>query len=66
MIASNSVLGIIFANMHDSTVSDLTKQRTMGSVLFGRYRTIDFPLSNMVIRVFMRLCYHKSKLSITP
>ncbi|NLK70140.1 MAG: glucose-1-phosphate adenylyltransferase subunit GlgD [Clostridiales bacterium] len=49
MIASNSVLGIIFANMHDSTVSDLTKQRTMGSVLFGgRYRMIDFPLSNMV------------------
>lgn len=49
MIASNSVLGLIFANMHDSTVIDLTKQRTMGSILFGgRYRLIDFPLSNMV------------------
>ena len=49
MIANNSVLGLIFANMHDSTVNDLTKQRTMGLVLFGgRYRMIDFPLSNMV------------------
>ncbi|MCL2036781.1 MAG: glucose-1-phosphate adenylyltransferase subunit GlgD [Oscillospiraceae bacterium] len=44
-----SVAGIIFANMHDSTISDLTKLRTMGSVPFGgRYRLIDFPLSNMV------------------
>ena len=35
--------------MHDSTVVDLTKSRTMGSILFGgRYRLIDFPLSNMV------------------
>ena len=35
--------------MHDSTIPDLTKERTMGSVLFGgRYRLIDFPLSNMV------------------
>lgn len=49
MISNNSVLGLIFANMHDSTVSDLTKSRTMGSILFGgRYRLIDFPLSNMV------------------
>lgn len=49
MIANNSVLGLVFANMHDSTVIDLTKQRTMGSILFGgRYRLIDFPLSNMV------------------
>lgn len=44
-----NVLGLIFANMHDMTVGDLTKNRTMGSVLFGgRYRLIDFPLSNMV------------------
>lgn len=44
-----SVLGLIFASMHDSTVIELTKQRTMGSILFGgRYRLIDFPLSNMV------------------
>ena len=49
MISSNSVLGLIFANMHENNVSDLTKERTLGSVLFGgRYRLIDFPLSNMV------------------
>src|SRR5574344_2058191 len=44
----NNVLGIIFANMHDESISELTKVRTMGSILFGgRYRLIDFPLSNM-------------------
>ena len=44
-----NVLGLVFANMHDMTVGDLTKNRTMGSLLFGgRYRLIDFPLSNMV------------------
>ncbi|MBE6836552.1 MAG: glucose-1-phosphate adenylyltransferase subunit GlgD [Ruminococcus sp.] len=44
-----NVLGLVFANMHDVTVSDLTKNRTMGSILFGgRYRLIDFTLSNMV------------------
>lgn len=44
-----NVLGLVFASLHDSTVVELTKKRTMGSVLFGgRYRLIDFPLSNMV------------------
>lgn len=44
-----NVLGLIFASMHDSYVSELTKQRTMGSIPFGgRYRLIDFPLSNFV------------------
>ena len=45
----SNVLGLVFANMHDTTLGDLTKNRTMGSVMFGgRYRLIDFPLSNMV------------------
>lgn len=49
MANMSNVLGMIFANMHDSTISDLTKLRTMGSVPFGaRYRLIDFTLSNMV------------------
>lgn len=49
MGAKNNVLGLIFASMHDSDVIDLTKRRTMGSIPFGgRYRLIDFPLSNMV------------------
>lgn len=49
MISNNKVLGLIFASMHDDAVIDLTKKRTMGSIPFGgRYRLIDFPLSNMV------------------
>lgn len=44
-----SVEGIIFSNIHDSNISELTRQRTLASVPFGcRYRLIDFPLSNMV------------------
>ena len=44
-----NVLCLVFANMHDTTLGDMTKNRTMGSVMFGgRYRLIDFPLSNMV------------------
>ena len=49
MSVNYNFLGLIFASMHDSYVSELTKQRTMGSIPFGgRYRLIDFPLSNMV------------------
>ncbi|MDR0197457.1 MAG: glucose-1-phosphate adenylyltransferase subunit GlgD [Oscillospiraceae bacterium] len=48
MAGMAGALGLIFANMHDLTVTDLTKTRTLGSVPFGaRYRLIDFPLSNM-------------------
>ncbi len=49
MSINYSVLGLIFASMHDDSVAELTKHRTMGSILYGgRYRLIDFPLSNMV------------------
>ena len=45
----SNVLGLIFANMHELTITDLTKNRAMASVPYGaRYRLIDFPLSNMV------------------
>lgn len=45
----NNVLGIIFSNMHEELIRELTDNRTMGSVPFGgRYRLIDFTLSNMV------------------
>jgi glucose-1-phosphate adenylyltransferase len=48
MASMASVMGLVFANMHDSTITDLTKTRTTGSVPFGgRYRLIDFTLSNM-------------------
>ena len=44
-----SVTGIIFSNLHDNDISELTRVRTLASVPFGcRYRLIDFPLSNMV------------------
>ncbi|MBO5953076.1 MAG: glucose-1-phosphate adenylyltransferase subunit GlgD [Oscillospiraceae bacterium] len=43
-----SVLGIIFANIYDSSMGELTNKRTMASLPFGgRYRQIDFSLSNM-------------------
>ena len=41
-----NVMGIIFAN--DATMGELTSKRTMASLPFGgRYRQIDFTLSNM-------------------
>ena len=44
-----TVAGLIFSNIHDASLSELTARRTMASVPFGcRYRLIDFPLSNMV------------------
>lgn len=44
-----AVAGLIFSNIHDSAIPELTNVRTMASVPFGcRYRLIDFPLSNMV------------------
>ncbi len=60
-----SVTGIIFCNIHDHTISELTRVRTLASVPFGcRYRLIDFPLSNMVnsnisnINVIANYNYH--------
>ncbi len=42
-------VGIIFSNIHDHNVPELARIRTLGSIPFaGRYRLIDFPLSNMV------------------
>lgn len=45
----NNIMGIIFANLHENLISELTEVRIMGAVPFGgKYRLIDFPLSNMV------------------
>ena len=42
-------VGIIFSNIHDKDINELTATRTLASVPFGgRYRLIDFVLSNMV------------------
>jgi len=46
---ANNVLGIIFSNMHDDKIVEMTASRTMGSIPYGgRYRLIDFALSGMV------------------
>ena len=48
-MSANKIGGIIFSNMHESYIGDLTASRSCGSVPFGgRYRLIDFPLSSMV------------------
>ena len=44
-----AVTVIIFSNIHDNNIPELTRLRTIASVPFGcRYRFIDFTLSNMV------------------
>jgi glucose-1-phosphate adenylyltransferase len=41
-------MGIVFANIYDSSLGQLTNKRTIASLPFGgRYRQIDFCLSNM-------------------
>ena len=48
-MASNNTLGLIFSNMHDDNLREITGHRTMGSVPFGaRYRLIDLALSNFI------------------
>ena len=66
MVSSNaSALGVIFANTYDNLVPELVAERTMASIPFGgRYRMIDFVLSNMAnsgidnISVIVRKNYH--------
>ncbi len=46
---ATSAIGVIFANLHEENVPELVRRRTMASILYGgRYRIIDFILSNMV------------------
>ena len=48
-MSTNNLLGIIFANVHDDLIPELTEKRSMASIPFGgRYRLIDFSLSNLV------------------
>ena len=49
-----NVMGIIFTN--DATLGELTNKRTMASLLFGgRYRQVDFHLSNMAAAGIRRI-----------
>ena len=44
-----TAVGLIFSNIHDNNIPELTKMRTLGSVPFGgRYRLVDFALSSIV------------------
>lgn len=44
-----NVMGIVFPNAHDHLMGEMTEKRSMGSLPFcGRYRIIDFSLSNLV------------------
>ena len=44
-----STVGVIFSSNNEQNVPELTKVRSMGSIPFGgRYRLVDFALSNMV------------------
>lgn len=44
-----STVGVIFSSINDDHVSELTRVRSKGSIPFGgRYRLVDFTLSNMV------------------
>lgn len=48
-MTESKTLGIVFSNMHDARLGELTELRTTGSVpIGGRYRFVDFVLSNMV------------------
>lgn len=48
-MGNNKMMGIIFSNMHDEWLGELTGIRTAGSIPYGgRYRLIDFTLSAMV------------------
>ena len=44
-----STVGVIFSSINEQNIPELTKVRSMGSIPFGgRYRIVDFALSNMV------------------
>ncbi len=46
---TTSAIGVIFSNTHEENVPELVRRRTMASIPFGgRYRIIDFALSNMI------------------
>lgn len=44
-----STVGVIFSSLNEENIPELTKVRSIGSVPYGgRYRLVDFALSNMV------------------
>lgn len=52
-----NALGIIFSDMQDWSMTELASHRSVAAIPFGgRYRLIDFPLSNMVNSGINKLC----------
>lgn len=46
---ARSAVGVIFTNIQDKNIPELSSRRTLASIPFaGRYRLIDFALSNLV------------------
>ena len=44
-----SIVGVIFSSLNEQNIPELTKVRSVGSIPYGgRYRLVDFALSNMV------------------
>ena len=44
-----STVGVIFSSLNEENIPELTKMRSVGSIPYGgRYRLVDFALSNMV------------------
>ncbi|WMJ78183.1 MULTISPECIES: glucose-1-phosphate adenylyltransferase subunit GlgD [unclassified Sedimentibacter] len=52
-----NTLGIIFSDMQDWNMTELASHRSVAAIPFGgRYRLIDFPLSNMVNSGMNKIC----------
>ncbi|MFA9422627.1 MAG: glucose-1-phosphate adenylyltransferase subunit GlgD [Sedimentibacter sp.] len=52
-----NALGIIFSDMQDWNMTELASHRSVAAIPFcGRYRLIDFPLSNMVNSGLNKIC----------
>ena len=57
-------LGVVFSNIYDSSLGELTNHRTVASLPFGgRYRQIDFVLSNMSKTINLMQIFTKEFLS---
>lgn len=52
-----NALGIIFSDMQDWSMTELASHRSVAAIPFGgRYRLVDFPLSNMVNSGINKVC----------
>ncbi len=61
----NDVIGILFAYVHEERVRELTQNRVMASIPYGgRYRLVDFPLSNIELRNQQGGRHHRAELPI--